>query len=116
MNCPIGLSQYSTEEGNQSTDASKLDIAGVMRHAMTKGLCQKVIKNQARSEEIEQLVQLFERLEQLDPPVGSEEKWAAFTRELVDASRAIASGQSTHEQLKRAANCNACHREHRPRR
>lgn len=87
-----------------------------MRHAMTKGLCQKVIKNQASSEEVQQLVELFERLEQLDPPLGSEEKWGAFTRELIDSTRSIAKGQPAHEQLKRAANCNACHREHRPRR
>ena len=87
-----------------------------MRYAMTKGLCQKVIKNQASSKEIDQLVKLFERLEQLEPPVGSEEKWAAVTRELVEASRAIAGGQPAYEQLKHAANCNACHREHRPRR
>jgi hypothetical protein len=116
LNCQIGQSQYPTEVTNQSADFSKLDIAGVMRHAMTKGLCQKVIKSQASSEEIEQLVQLFERLEQLDPPVGSEEKWAAVTRELVNASRSIARGQPAYEQLKHAANCNACHREHRPRR
>lgn len=87
-----------------------------MRHAMTKGLCQRVIKSQASGEEIHQLVQMFERLEQLDPPLGSEEKWAALTQELVEATRNIANGQAAHEQLKRAANCNACHREHRPRR
>lgn len=116
LNCPVGKSQQTTENLEADTDISKLDIAGVMRHAMTKGLCQKVINKQANSDDLGQLVQLFERLDQLDPPVGSPEKWDLLTRELVDAARSIARGESAHEQLKRAANCNACHREHRPRR
>lgn len=99
---------------DRDDDIATLDVAGVMRYSMTKGLCQKVIKNQASAEEIAQLVDLFERLNQLDPPLGPKDKWQTLTGELLDSAKCIAAGQPAHDRLKQAANCNACHRDHRP--
>ncbi len=110
------LYSQSPVNANRNDDVGTLDVAGVMRYSMTKGLCQKVIKNQASAEEIAQLVALFERLKQLDPPLGPRDRWQTLTSELLDSAKSVADGQPAHDRLKQAANCNACHRDHRPKR
>ncbi len=95
-------------------DTAALDINGVMRHAMTKGLCQKVIKQKASPEETALLSDLFKRLAELPPPKGSPESWKKLTDQLVQASGAVAEGKPEHKKLRKAANCVLCHREHRP--
>lgn len=110
------LHSQSPAIADRNDEVATLDIAGVMRFSMTKGLCQKVIKNQASAEEIAQLVALFERLKQLEPPLGPKDKWQTLTSELLDSAKSVADGQPAHDRLKQAANCNACHRDHRPKR
>lgn len=96
-------------------DVASLDINGVMRHAMTKGLCQKVIKGKATVEEQQRLAALFHRLTELDAPVGSKASWAELTDRLWKTSSDVSSGKPSLKALRKAANCTACHREHRPR-
>jgi hypothetical protein len=89
-------------------------IKEVMRFAMTKGLCKKVIDNKASVDDQARLVALFEKLAAMKPPKGSQESWNEKTLSLLSAAKDVAEGKSAHKALAKAANCNACHTEHRP--
>lgn len=91
-----------------------LTIKDVMRFTMTQGLCQKVIKNKADDAEKKRLVELFEKMAELSPPAGDAAAWKAKSAALIVASKAIADGKSAHANLAKAANCTACHKDHRP--
>lgn len=86
----------------------KYKIAQVMAKAMKGGLCGKVAKGEATAEEKQTLVELFTALHQNAPPKGSEESWKMKTKALLDAAKA-----GDGEALKKAANCAACHKEHK---
>jgi hypothetical protein len=86
----------------------KYKIAEVMAKAMKGGLCSKVAKGTATAEEKETLVELFTALHANTPPKGSEEGWKSKTKALLDAAKA---GDS--KALQAAANCKACHSEHK---
>ncbi len=90
------------------------DIRQIMRFAMTQGLCQKVIKQQASQEEKQRLVTLFATLAKLDPPVGSSDNWLRRTKGLMDSARSVSEGGVNYDALAKAANCAECHKEHRP--
>lgn len=91
-----------------------LTIKQVMRYAMTQHLCKKVIKNQATPADQQRLVELFEALAKCQPPVGSEASWNEKTGALVTAAKEVAAGKPAQKALMEAANCSACHNEHRP--
>lgn len=90
------------------------NIKEVMRFTMTKGLCQKVIKKSASAEEQKQLVDLFKAMAKMAPPLGSADSWKAKASALVEAANEIAEGKPSHGALAKAANCAACHKDHRP--
>jgi hypothetical protein len=91
-----------------------LTIKQVMRYAMTQHLCKKVIKNQASPAEQQRLVELFEALAKCKPPTGSAASWNEKTAALVTAAKEVAAGKPAQKALMEAANCSACHNEHRP--
>ena len=120
--CSIGLLLLASISGSATSsvlledaepEISTLDINGVMKYAMTQGLCQKVAKKKASDEEKVKLRDLFERMAELDPPKGSKESWSSFTTPLVDAANDIVDGNDAYKQLRKAANCTKCHRAHR---
>lgn len=92
----------------------ELTIKEIMRQTMTKGLCQKVIKKKATQEEQQELVRLFTKLAELDPEIGDADNWQDRCDELVKYSTEISLGEESHKNLKKAANCIDCHKEHRP--
>lgn len=94
---------------------SELSINDVMRDVMTKGLCQRVIKQQATLAEQQELVVFFQRLGEQDPPLGSHQSWNTLTTRMLQAAVDISQGKPAHEDLRKATNCIACHRKHRPR-
>jgi hypothetical protein len=79
-----------------------------MQKAMKGGLCAKVASGKASEAEQKQLVSLFEGLAKTDPPKGDAEAWKAKTKALLDAAKA-----NDGAALKKAANCAACHKEHK---
>jgi len=104
-------------QGEAAPDAptdGPLTIKQVMRYAMTQHLCKKVIKNQASPAEQQRLVELFEALAKCQPPVGSETSWNEKTAALATAAKEVAAGKPAQKALMEAANCSACHNEHRP--
>lgn len=92
----------------QSGEKDKITIKTVMKKAMAGGLCKKVASGEANAEEKKELVALFTALNKATPPKGDEKSWAEKTKALLDAAKADDAGA-----LKKAANCKACHSEHK---
>jgi hypothetical protein len=86
----------------------KYKIAEVMAKAMKGGLCKKVADGKATAAEKETLIELFTALHANTPPKGSAESWKGKTSALLDAAKA-----GDNAALKKAANCAACHKEHK---
>lgn len=95
---------------DSQVDAGKdpVSIKVVMQKAMKGGLCGKVASGKANDEEKKQLIALFTDLAKNKPPKGDEAGWKAKTEALVAAAKA-----DDGDKLKKAANCKACHSEHK---
>jgi hypothetical protein len=112
-----GAPNAATKEAADNTaaeDAEGMSIKEVMRFTMTKGLCQKVIQKKADPQEQLRLVQLFEAMALQQPPIGDAQLWKAKADALVQAAREVSEGKGSHAALAKAANCAACHKDHRP--
>lgn len=95
---------------------AKLTINDVMKlaHKKPKQLLKKVASGAATDAEKQQLVKLYKVLSQSKPPRGEASSWDAKTKLLVKAAEAAVKGQEdAGRQLARAANCMACHRDHK---
>ena len=90
----------------------KITIKAVMKKAMAGGLCKKVASGKADEKEVKELVVLFTALSKNEPPKGDLADWKAKTTALVDAAKAAKAGEKS-EALGAAANCAACHKEHK---
>ena len=62
----------------------------------------------ASAEEKKELIALFTALSKNEPPKGDPESWKAKTKALLDAAKA-----DDGAALKKAADCAACHGEHK---
>jgi mono/diheme cytochrome c family protein len=95
---------------------AKLQISDVMKqaHKKPKQLLKTVGRGTATQAEKEELVKLYKVLLERKPPKGDAASWKAKTTLLVKAAEAALKGQQdAGEQLFRAANCMACHRDHK---
>lgn len=99
----------------EEKDKDHETIEMVMKVAMKGGLCKKVADGEASDEEKAKLVELFTAMGKTKPPKGEAESWEAKTKALVVAAKAVAAGEDgAAAKLKAAANCGACHKEHKP--
>ncbi len=90
-------------------------IKEVMKDAHKDGLLKKVAGGKGNKADAEQLLKLYESLPKNEPPKGSPEDWKEKTTALVDAAQAVVDGKSgAAAQLKKASNCAACHKAHKP--
>jgi len=96
----------SNTEGGGKKDPVAIKV--VMQKAMKGGLCAKVAKGEASEDEKKELVALFTDLAANKCPKGDEEDWTKRTKALLDAAKA---GDAA--ALKKAANCAACHKQHK---
>jgi hypothetical protein len=95
----------------------KYTIKEVMQKAHKGDLLKKVLSGKASQEEKEELVLGYTALSLQEPPKGDLESWKKKTNALVMASKAVLKDDTNTKalaQLKAAANCTACHKEHRP--
>lgn len=77
----------------------------------------KVLDGKATDEEIKGLAELFKTLEGTKPPLGDQAKYDEKVAELIAAMDAVAGGDKGNgaiDRLDTAANCKACHTDHRP--
>lgn len=81
---------------------------------MKGALAKTVYTGKATAKQKEELLELFKDLAKAKPPKGTEKDWKKKTGALVDAARDQVDGKSGAEpQIKKAANCKACHDAHR---
>ncbi len=94
--------------------AEPATIKQVMKAAMKGGLCKKAGAGQATDAEKAQLLQLLGDMAKQSPPAGDAESWKARNEALLAAAQAVADGKpGAGDQLKKAANCKACHDVHK---
>jgi hypothetical protein len=86
------------------------------KRQLYRALDQLVISGRATPEEKKRLVQLYEALATLKPPLGTAESWKRDVGELVAAAKAMANGNDgAAGQLAHAVDCSACHEKYRHR-
>tara|TARA_R110002049_G_scaffold72490_7_gene187589 strand:- start:172586 stop:172963 length:378 start_codon:yes stop_codon:yes gene_type:complete len=97
-------------------DKPKYSIEDVMKKGMgKKGLLAKVTSGEASEAETKTLHEMFVALAAHEPPKGEADSWKKKTRALVKAAKAAVDGEDDAAgKLKKAANCKACHSEHKP--
>src|SRR5687768_12914593 len=80
-----------------------------------KSLRDRVIAGDATPEEKQQLLDFYISLAENEPPRGELEAFQKKTRPIVLAAAKVVVGREGAEQeLAKAVNCAACHREHKP--
>jgi hypothetical protein len=105
----LGYTTLAEEEKPKHT------IKAVMKTCMKEGLCKKVADGKASADEKKQLAELFTALAANKPPKGGADSWKDKTGALVEASKEVVAGKEGAEaKLGKAANCMACHKEHKP--
>lgn len=94
--------------------AEPVTIKQVMKVAMKGGLCKKAGAGQATDAEKAQLLQLLGDMAKQTPPAGDAASWKAKNDALLAAAQAVVDGKDgATDQLKKAANCKACHDVHK---
>lgn len=111
----IALADDSNPDNGKKSE-EKLTIKVVMQKVMKSGMCKKVALGKASQEETKKAHQLFKAMAKMPAPKGKASSWKKLTTELVVATELVMNGKpSGTKRLKKAANCSACHKEHRPR-
>lgn len=95
-------------------------IAQIMQRAHKKPktggsmLLKKVALGSANATEKQELLKLYKSMSTQKPPKGDAASWQAKTKLLVDAADAALKGMpGADKKLNRAANCSACHNDHK---
>lgn len=93
----------------------KATIKQVMKAAMAKGkLKDKVVEGTATAEEKKKLIECLEALAAGKPPKGDEAAWKEKTAVLLAAAKDCEAGkEGAGAALGKAANCAACHKDHK---
>jgi hypothetical protein len=97
-------------------DKPKYDIETIMEKAHDKdnGLYKKVVDGKADADEKKQLLDYYTELGKNKPPKGDAKSWKEKTTALVSAAKQIVDGKDAGvKDLKKAANCMACHKVHK---
>jgi surface antigen len=106
----VAMVNFSGAADVKNEDAKpKHSIKDVMKKGMKGGLCKKVVSGKASDDEKKQLLAMFTAMAASKPPVGDADSWKAKTSALV---KAVNDGDAA--ALKKAANCAACHKAHKP--
>jgi hypothetical protein len=111
----FGWVAVSLTTGAAEEEKPKYTIKQVMKAGHAKGtLKDKVAEGKATDEEKVALIAYYEALAANKPPKGSAESWKEKTTALITAAKAAAEGkEGAGEKLKAAANCAACHKDHK---
>lgn len=102
------------QEGDK---APKYSIEEVMEqaHAGEDSLLAKVAAGEATADEKMLLLDLYLSMLENDPPQGDAESFHKMASEAVAAvARVVVGRDGAEAELKRAVNCAACHKEHKP--
>ncbi|QNN23127.1 hypothetical protein HED60_12890 [Planctomycetales bacterium ZRK34] len=84
-------------------------------HKGKTSLVQKAVKGEASKEEIAKLSEAYHQMAKMKPPVGGQADWDKRVAALIAATDQLAAGTpGAGGALKKAVNCKACHKEHKP--
>lgn len=95
---------------------NSLTISEIMQEAHKKPheLLKKVATGTASEQQKQRLVTLYRTLATLTPPQGDSKAWKEKTDLLVQAAEAAVQGKAdAGKELAKAANCKACHQDHK---
>jgi surface antigen len=96
------------------SNAPQYTIPEVMDMAHKKGLMKKVASGQGSAEDAKTLLAMYQALAANTPPKGSEADWKERTAALIEATKAVIDNKpGAGTDLTKAANCMACHKEHK---
>jgi hypothetical protein len=102
---------------HQAADKPKLKIEEIMEkaHDEDNGLLKKILADKGTKADKQMLLDLYKDLALNKPPKGDAKSWEEKTKALVTAAQAAVSDAKDYkDQLKKAANCDACHKAHQP--
>ncbi|WP_146593691.1 hypothetical protein [Novipirellula galeiformis] len=93
----------------------KPSIKAVMKACFKGPLVKKVVAGKASDDEKKELHAMLVAMSETKPPRGSDESWQKLNKALRDASEKMLDGDAAAANLlNKAANCKACHSEHKP--
>jgi cytochrome c553 len=108
----ICLPAMAADDGDKKP---KFKTKEIMKKAFKGPLLKKVAGGDASDEEKKQLHEMLVSLSKNEPPKGEKESWEKLTGALVKAGEAAVKGdEKAGAMLKKAANCKACHKSHKP--
>jgi len=96
---------------------AKYTVKDVMKaiHKGDDNIGKRALKGEASKEDINKMVEYYAALPLNDPPRGEKASWIEKTSALVKASQELKTGKpDAVAHYKEAANCKACHNEHKP--
>ena len=98
----------------QDAEKPKHTIKEVMKAAHKDKLLNKVTGGSASKEESAKLVELYDAMGKNKPPKGEAAAWKAKNDALLQAAKDAAAGKDgAGPKLTAAANCAACHKDHK---
>ena len=110
----VCLPAFSADDDDDDSKP-KYTIKQVMKKAFKGPLVKKVAGGKASDEEKKELHEMLVALSKNKPPRGEDDTWKKYTDALVKAGKAAVDGdEKAGGMLKKAANCKACHKEHKP--
>ncbi len=112
----LGEGSYrAADKADKDGKDVKYTISDVMKKAHGKGgLLGKVAAGKGDKADAEKLLEMYTELAKNKPPQGDAASWKKFTDGLVAAAKvAVSGGENAGKQLKKAANCKACHTAHK---
>jgi cytochrome c553 len=112
-----GLSLALTPLALVAAQKPKYTIKEVMKtiHKGDDNIGKRAVKGEASKDDIAKMVEYYESLPLNEPPKGDKASWEQKTAALLKAARDLKAGKSDAvAEYKQAANCKACHTEHKP--
>jgi hypothetical protein len=96
-------------------EKAKYTIKEVMKEQGKGKLRDKVIDGTASDDDKKKLVEMYEALPKNSPPRGDKDNWKKLTDALIKAAKDAKEGKDgAVDALKKASNCMACHKDHKP--
>ena len=95
----------------------KYTVKEVMQavHKGQDNIGKRAVQGAASKDDLEKMAEYYQSLPANEPPRGDMASWKEKTGKLLTASQALRAGKPGAADLyKNAANCKACHNEHKP--
>lgn len=100
---------------DEKSEKPKYTIKEVMKEHKKGALKDKALDGTATAEEKKKLVEMYEAMGKDKPPRGDAANWKKLCDALVKAAKEVEAGKAEGvANLKKAVNCNECHKDHKP--